>query len=499
MKKFIIIIQFLVGGLAANSQNIGVGTLSPSFKLDVAGSINTDSVYRIGGNTVLSAKDVNGFHYTFVGVDCGYFNTTGNFNTGMGYRALYLNTTGSRNTAHGTLALYSNTSGDNTPAIGSNALLSNTTGFANTANGSNALRFNTTGYYNTASGYNSLYNNTTGTYNTAMGVNALFTNSTGSSNTAMGREALFMNTAGVSNTAVGNAALRSNTTGNYNTSMGEAAQYANTTGYFNTAIGFEALVLTTTSSYNTAIGYRAGQTYNLGWNNTLIGAEANVSFNGQYNSIAIGNVATCPDNSTVRIGNSANWSYGGYANWTNISDGRYKKNITANVIGLDFILRLRPVTYQLDVTRLSKALNEFKGREPDESMKKAIAEKEQMVWTGFVAQEVEEAAKQVGFEFSGVDKPRNEYGVYGLRYAEFVVPLVKAVQEQQALIHSLQRRIEEATIESKQQSKAQFDKLLVLQKQQQELKEAGDAQKKLMATLLRHIEKKEKINPQPAH
>jgi cell division protein FtsB len=28
-----------------------------------------------------------------------------------------------------------------------------------------------------------------------------------------------------------------------------------------------------------------------------------------------------------------------------------------------------------------------------------------------------------------VDKPQNEGGVYGLRYAEFTVPLVKAVQE----------------------------------------------------------------------
>jgi hypothetical protein len=31
--------------------------------------------------------------------------------------------------------------------------------------------------------------------------------------------------------------------------------------------------------------------------------------------------------------------------------------------------------------------------------------------------------------FSGVDKPQNKYSLYGLRYAEFVVPLVKAVQE----------------------------------------------------------------------
>ena len=52
-----------------------------------------------------------------------------------------------------------------------------------------------------------------------------------------------------------------------------------------------------------------------------------------------------------------------------------------------------------------------------------------MVQTGFIAQEVEEAAKATGFEFSGIDKPKSDNDYYGLRYAEFVVPLVKAVQE----------------------------------------------------------------------
>ena len=51
------------------------------------------------------------------------------------------------------------------------------------------------------------------------------------------------------------------------------------------------------------------------------------------------------------------------------------------------------------------------------------------VTTGFIAQEVEAAAKKLGFDFSGVDAPKNENDYYGLRYAEFVVPLVKAVQE----------------------------------------------------------------------
>ena len=49
--------------------------------------------------------------------------------------------------------------------------------------------------------------------------------------------------------------------------------------------------------------------------------------------------------------------------------------------------------------------------------------------TGFIAQEVEAAAKNVGYTFDGVDAPKNENDLYGIRYAEFVVPLVKSVQE----------------------------------------------------------------------
>lgn len=61
--------------------------------------------------------------------------------------------------------------------------------------------------------------------------------------------------------------------------------------------------------------------------------------------------------------------------------------------------------------------------------------------TGFIAQEVEIAAKEIGFDFSGVDAPKNENDFYGLRYAEFVVPLVKAVQEQQEIIDNQNAKI----------------------------------------------------------
>jgi hypothetical protein len=62
--------------------------------------------------------------------------------------------------------------------------------------------------------------------------------------------------------------------------------------------------------------------------------------------------------------------------------------------------------------------------------------------SGFIAQEVEQAAQSVGYDFSGIDAPKNEHDLYGLRYAEFVVPLVKAVQEQQQVIRQQQQTID---------------------------------------------------------
>jgi hypothetical protein len=63
--------------------------------------------------------------------------------------------------------------------------------------------------------------------------------------------------------------------------------------------------------------------------------------------------------------------------------------------------------------------------------------------TGFLAQEVEAVAKNIGYNFSGVDAPKNENDYYGLRYAEFTVPLVKAVQEQQTIIEAQNKKIED--------------------------------------------------------
>lgn len=368
------------------------------------------------------------------------YNTSGMYNATLGHHSLYSNTTGMYNTSVGHSTLRSNTDGDNNIAVGYAAMYNNTLGNNNTSLGYRAMYSNTFGSSNTATGYEALYSNFAGYENTANGFWALYYNTTGFQNTASGVSSMRWNNTGAQNAAYGNAALVGNTSGYANTASGYASLFSNSTGSYNTGIGYSALASTASSQYNTSLGYRAGAGYNFGWNNTFLGANCSANAANLFNCIAIGQAGTNTASSQARIGNSATNSIGGYANWTNISDGRYKKEVKQNVKGLDFIMKLQPVTYHLNVSGLSKKLDEGRGGPVDEFTQKAIAEKEQIVFSGFVAQDVEKAAKEANYDFSGVDKPKNENDLYGLRYAEFVVPLVKAVQEQQEVINELKKQ-----------------------------------------------------------
>jgi len=72
-------------------------------------------------------------------------------------------------------------------------------------------------------------------------------------------------------------------------------------------------------------------------------------------------------------------------------------------------------------------------------MAKPIQEKASTRFTGFVAQEVEAAGSQSGYSFTGLEKPSNENSVYGLRYDEFMAPMIKAIQQQQQQLQVLKK------------------------------------------------------------
>ncbi len=401
------------------------------------------------GNTATGFQalysDSTGIDNAANGYKALYSNTTGSYNTAMGSYALNSNTTGYSNIAIGYGALYSNQTAKNLVAIGDSALYNNTnTGYVNTAIGSKALYSNTSGTQNTAVGFNALYSNTVETDNTAVGYQALYSNGTGGyGNTAIGSKSLLHNTEGAYNTTVGVFSLALNTTGDCNVSIGYSSMRFNTTGEENTATGYEALYHNISGKKNTAYGIGTLFNNDTGSYNTALGYNAFIQ-NNHTNSTALGANTSITASNQVRIGDNNVTSIGGYANWTNLSDKRFKRDVRYDVPGLDFILKLKPVTYHLDLDKLNNFLNipdsvSKAGDFKIESMKK----KEAMVQTGFLAQDVEKAAEAVGYDFSGVDKPKNEHDFYGLRYAEFVVPLVKAVQEQQRMITELQNRIKQ--------------------------------------------------------
>ena len=355
--------------------NVGIGTTSPAANLHIVGSIRIVNGTQASGRVLQS--DANG---TGSWVDTSTFGVQ-------------------------KIDDLSDGKSDNSSVfLGGHSGENSVSNIDNTGVGMYALNLNTSGRYNTAIGNHSLYNNTDGEYNTANGWASLYYNSGGDDNTANGIASLFNNTIGHFNTANGSHSLYDNTTGGNNTATGGWALKSNTTGSYNTALGYSAFYSITNLTNATAIGY---------------GSQP-------------------PGSNTIRIGNGPVNSIGGYANWTNVSDRRFKKQIKENVIGLDFIKKLRPVTYHLDMDAIAQY-----NKTPDSlRLKDAEELKEKEIQSGFIAQDVEQAALAVGYDFHGVDKPKSEKDHYGLRYAEFVVPLVKGMQEQQKIIEEQSRRIE---------------------------------------------------------
>lgn len=490
----------LVSNTTAN-QNTAIGAsslFSQSFN-NFGASWNSDNV-AIGFEALYSNQPINttsGFRNVALGSSSLRSNTTGSTNTAAGAFSMYSNTNGSDNTAFGSGAMYLNTGGTTNTAVGVNALSNNVMGGWNTAVGASAL-FNNKVTSNAAFGTFAMQGNTYATQNVALGNEALYTQSFTNGNTpwasdnvAVGYQALYTNNPtgagnGFQNTAVGSVALRTNTTGSYNTATGVRALNANNTGSQNTAIGLNALQNNTNGNNNTAVGLNALQINTTGSNNTALGTFAGSGFtNGSFNTflgygtdvsgaflsncVAIGgngNLAIGASNS-VRIGDASMTSIGGQMTWSGISDARIKDNIKEDVKGLSFILKLRPLTYNYNVDKE----NRIQGV-TDTIARAGKYDIEKMRFSGFLAQEVDKTAREVGFEFGGVDKPKDESKLWGLRYAEFVVPLVKAMQEQQAMIDSLKNQNAEiipALTELKAQNellKALLNKTISLTKNQ---------------------------------
>ena len=240
--------------------NVGIGTDSPSKKLEVSNDalISTLTVgrgkYEFAENTAFGYQALE---------SVGGMNHLTKYNTAIGYQALK-SLVGNNILSSGLAPAEHNT------AIGYKALLSSNSSVSgatyNTAVGSQALQTNVVGKKNTAIGKGSLYTNKS-SYNTAVGMDSLSANDSGELNTAIGLSSLVNNINGQQNTAIGYLA------GHYSTGDGS------TTGNKNTFLGTSTHVIydSTTQievNYSTAVGYNAEVTKN---NQIVLGGDAGSS------------------------------------------------------------------------------------------------------------------------------------------------------------------------------------------------------------------------------
>jgi hypothetical protein len=235
------------------------------------------------------------------------------------------------------------------------------------------------GNHDTGVGADSLFPGPIGSDNTGVGYASLY-NTTGNTNSALGSHSLFKDTMGGGNTGIGDDSLFSNTIGNGNTGVGEISLYNNTTGSGNTAVGYSADVASQDLTNATAIGA-----------NALVDASNH-----------------------VRIGDTNVTQIGGEVGWSALSDLRAKTDIQDLDLGLDFVMALRPVSFQL---------KQGNGRTD----------------MGFIAQDVEAL---IGDDYNVLGIGADKDHTLSLRYTDFIAPLVKAVQEQQVTIAAQQAKID---------------------------------------------------------
>ncbi|MEP7142472.1 MAG: tail fiber domain-containing protein [Ferruginibacter sp.] len=308
--------------------------------------------------------------------------------------------------------------------------------------GVNAGKHVTTGQYNIAIGDNALDTNKTGSDNIAIGTNVL-TNCTGGDNTIVGSYA-FEKAQGSYNTAVGFITFSRTNGGNYNTALGgQAGLLGSVNLSYATAIGSNSLV--GCSNCLALGGQDDGTNFSspsfVGINNAIPAYSMDIqqinnrgivlrhpSDNNSLNTWEIYHApnpyANLPNlasdlvlfynGSPVGAFNNSNGAY------TALSDERMKTNIETMPSMIEKIKLLKPLSYHYINN------NTFN--------KQSL---------GFLAQDIEKIFPQFIHIINTEGKNIDYENVLAVDYSGFGTVAIKAIQEQQKIIHQQQDQIDQ--------------------------------------------------------
>ena len=433
----------------ANNTIIGANT-----GIALTSGSNNNLIGGLAGDALTTGHSNN-----IMGVSCGTALTDADYNVAIGQQALNSDTLGSQTVAIGSFALsaqnYTTATNSLNTAVGyaagaaingsaagagdQNTLIGGLTGDAltigrrNAAIGVVALSADTAGSLSVAMGYGALnaqnFSTATDTYNTAIGPLAGAAVTTGKMNTFMGGNTGYFVTTGKVNTFIGTAVGPACTIGTHNTGVGG--------GEIGVSPG--ALDGVTEGDNNSALGHSAGSSITTGDNNLMLGHDAGVTGSPG------GNITTASNE--IGLGDENISAANIQVDWTVASDQRDKTDFTALDLGLDFVKALAPVTYKWDKRSKygDKTADDYdlNAQTPDGT------HKEDWLDIGFKAQEVQALEEAAGYTTAAKKNltvsTSGDGKQMGLQYSKFVPILVKAIQEQNALIEALTARV--ATLE----------------------------------------------------
>lgn len=481
--------NLLAGENAGNDLTTGDDNTIIGYNTAVVATTTSDLVViGSGAGVALAAGDTSADGTVLIGKDAGAAITSGEANVAVGYEALKTEDVGDSCVAigHQALKLQIGVIGEvGNTAVGAMSALAITTGIKNTIVGAHAGKTTTNVDNTVIIGYNAGAADmtsaadgtvligkdagallTSGLYCTAIGHMALTSVTDGNSCTAVGHGALASSDPdgttdfgyGGANTGVGANAGAHVSTGRNSTFIGGGAGSGNgaakTTGHQNTAVGALAgWVLQGAAADNTLVGAKAGDGMTTGAQNTGLGSEVafDVDANNQIaigyqattsvaTAIAIGTSITNGTADTVMFGDSANsikcadWDSSGAIAWTGTSDARKKRNIQDSTLGLEFVNKLRPVTFQW------KPQNEV----PQEWQHYS----ETNTWDidkihiGFIAQEVKALLDEYDAPNEIAGWMEDPDGMQRLGETKLITPLIKAVQELSAKVAELEAKLD---------------------------------------------------------